>query len=80
MKFNKVKCKVLLSGQEKTNDKYGLSGEWIESSLDEMDVGVLVDENLNMAQQCALVAQKASCRGPMEIIRKGIYSRFDAHT
>ena len=40
--------------------KYKMGDTWLDSSICERDLGVLVDNKLNMSQQCNMAAKKAN--------------------
>ncbi|GAB0203846.1 hypothetical protein GRJ2_002850200 [Grus japonensis] len=73
MKFNKDKCKVFQLGKHNPGVQHRLGSTWLGSSSVEKDLGVLVDNKLNVSEQCAAAAKQANRM--LGCINKGIASR-----
>ena len=58
--FNRDKCKVLHFGKKNPRHEYTMGGHKLESSRQEKDLGVLIEDNLKPSAQCAKAAAKAN--------------------
>ncbi|KAJ7408350.1 hypothetical protein WISP_121305 [Willisornis vidua] len=72
MKFNESKCKVLHWGWGDHQHESTLGEEeFIESSPGEKDLGIVINEKLDMSQQNVLAVQKVNCT----CMKRGVASR-----
>ena len=73
MRFNKAQCRVPRLDRNNAMQRSRLGEGWLESCPAEKGLGVPVDSQLNMSQQCAQVAKKAT--SVLACIRTSVASR-----
>ena len=72
-RFKKAKCKALYVSRDNSRYAYRMEEEHIENHSAEKDLGILVDEKLDMSQQRVLAAQRAN--SILGCIKRGVASR-----
>ena len=60
MKFNREKCKVLLLRKRNQLHSYKMGDTWLSNTTSEKDLGIVIDHNLCMSQQCDVATKKAN--------------------
>ncbi|XP_059587158.1 cyclic GMP-AMP synthase isoform X1 [Alligator mississippiensis] len=60
MVFNADKCKVLHLGKKNPQHPYRLGSAMLASTMEERDLGVIIDHKMNMSLQCDAAASKAT--------------------
>jgi len=76
MRFNKAKCQVLCLGHSNPMQCYRPVKECLKSCPEDKNLGVQVNSQLNMSQQCAQVVKKAN--GILACIKNSVASRSRA--
>ncbi|PKU45074.1 rna-directed dna polymerase from mobile element jockey-like [Limosa lapponica baueri] len=76
MKFNKEKFKVFYQGKHNLVVQHRLRSTQLGSNSVERDLGILLDNKLNVCKQCAAAAKEANRM--LGCINKGITSRDKA--
>ena len=74
MRFNYTKCKALHLAHGNPHCQYNLGSVRMKHSPDKKNLEVLVDWKLDVSQQCAFAAQKASCI--LGCIKRSVASRW----
>lgn len=72
MRFNKGKWRVLHLGRNNRMYQYRIGADLMGRSSAEKDLGLLMNNRLEMSQQCALEAEKAN--GILGCIKKSMVS------
>ena len=62
MLFNFGKCKCLHTGPGNTGMDYEMGGTIISKTVKEKDLGVTINANMKISEQCRIAASKGLCK------------------